>query len=499
MDNLRLMPPADRSSPVAAKLFAWAEQQQIFFSHFEARFPTHLLAEAVEEQQAWPDWQQGYLAESKFQHFRLDQAVASFHPAHDTKWTAHEILHRLVGFFYRPGASRWEYLQAARLSESVPVAQYYFLEPAMQWHPHEDGELKIDPYHLSSATEFLTREWQAAAACIDGDYYEELDFYGIRLGSDAILYMQHNEQRLNGIWQPALAKSFYLPSLGCCADISSLQQRAEAIFLALRDYREIDVQLSAVSGIDRVKLDLAQRLITLAQNLADGQQRDLLLSLCFDELVKVEDEAGLGEWMQKYILWEESHSLLPAHKFFAVGYRLPLGFGFDFESILSGLRSEFPECLQMCSISEENLQSFVDSSYFWRRERLGQRFLAFLQAEGGLDLALDLFETEAFLTWTIGIESRDLLWQSEMLDLKFAWHPQTQIRQISRQQLLSLNFQPPTAETSFVYLKRQLQKEELQWIVLSVQEFDLVEQEMLERPTQLSELLADLIQYYFVI
>ncbi|HJL05013.1 MAG TPA: hypothetical protein RMH85_17845 [Polyangiaceae bacterium LLY-WYZ-15_(1-7)] len=70
-------------------------------------------------------WDAGKLHVGKYQSFQADAPFATFDPAHVAKWGPHELMHRAAGFFWRPGATRWELYLGARLNELLPVALWY--------------------------------------------------------------------------------------------------------------------------------------------------------------------------------------------------------------------------------------------------------------------------------------------------------------------------------------------------------------------------------------
>ncbi len=49
-------------------------------------------------------WEAGVLVTHKYDAFRQDDPLVTYHPEHVAKWAPHEHLHRAVGFFDRPGA-----------------------------------------------------------------------------------------------------------------------------------------------------------------------------------------------------------------------------------------------------------------------------------------------------------------------------------------------------------------------------------------------------------
>ena len=70
-------------------------------------------------------WDAGVWQMGKYRGFFPDAPFGTFNPNHVAKWGPHELMHRAMGFFARPGASRWEHYLGARLNELVPVALWY--------------------------------------------------------------------------------------------------------------------------------------------------------------------------------------------------------------------------------------------------------------------------------------------------------------------------------------------------------------------------------------
>lgn len=119
-----------RRSPAAALVGRLAAASSLLLSHFEHRVHLPLpLSWTASGQEAPPAaWQRGQLPEGKYEHFRHDNAVGSFHPGHRAKWTAHELCHRLVGFAWHAGATTLFHALSARLAEVLPVALWYFFD-----------------------------------------------------------------------------------------------------------------------------------------------------------------------------------------------------------------------------------------------------------------------------------------------------------------------------------------------------------------------------------
>lgn len=70
-------------------------------------------------------WVDGVVQEGKYTSFLQDGPFITLNPNHQSRWTAHEFVHRIQGFFFRPDMSRWELYLGARLNEALPVALWY--------------------------------------------------------------------------------------------------------------------------------------------------------------------------------------------------------------------------------------------------------------------------------------------------------------------------------------------------------------------------------------
>ena len=121
-------------SPAAQRIGILAAQSGLLLSHFETRLDLEWPEEW--EPHNRPDlgqpqrWKGGVLPETKYRSFSHDRIIGSFHPSHRAKWTAHELCHGLVGFAWSPNFNRFHHALAARVSEVLPVALYYFFDEA---------------------------------------------------------------------------------------------------------------------------------------------------------------------------------------------------------------------------------------------------------------------------------------------------------------------------------------------------------------------------------
>ena len=104
-----------------------ASRGQAFFHHDLRGYlpmPPELEPE-VEVGGTVPQWIEGVRQEPKYFSFFLESPLSPFNPNTRAKWRAHELLHGLVGFFWRPELTRFEAYLGARLCELLPVVHWY--------------------------------------------------------------------------------------------------------------------------------------------------------------------------------------------------------------------------------------------------------------------------------------------------------------------------------------------------------------------------------------
>ncbi|UJR84853.1 hypothetical protein [Sandaracinus amylolyticus] len=124
------------ASPFATRMVALAAMRGAGTVHGDLRrvmtWPRALAGEEGTRDPVHGQWDRGVLRLGKYQQFLQDEPLATFHPDHVSKWGPHELMHRAVGFFHRPGCSRWELYLGARLNELLPVVTWYGPEQAMR-------------------------------------------------------------------------------------------------------------------------------------------------------------------------------------------------------------------------------------------------------------------------------------------------------------------------------------------------------------------------------
>ena len=163
-------------------------------------------------------WSRGQRIEPKYAHFRYDSPLGSFHPSHRAKWTAHELCHGLVGFAWRPDKSRFFHHAAARLSEVLPVALWYFFDevdvqrcpihehegllfgehcPACEKAAHQPPRLKQDIDLIAAGKAFVQKEIDAVFQSVTSGHLVENRYATLNLARDGAAWANAHFGRLS--------------------------------------------------------------------------------------------------------------------------------------------------------------------------------------------------------------------------------------------------------------------------------------------------------------
>lgn len=231
-------------TPAAARIAQLATDAGLFHFHFERRahlpLPEAWIGPGAAGLADPPQWSDGVLPEAKYQSFRHDLAIASYHPHHRAKWAVHELCHGLVGFAWRRDATPFFHATAGRLAELLPVALWYFFDEAfLRRCPDHQGAgslfrtlcprceavaspLPDDPHgvgFLRDGLTFVDREltaiarsrrlgrpiphlWATIDLCSDGVAYARA--HGARLASDDMAAWADRLLVAGGGWSPDL-------------------------------------------------------------------------------------------------------------------------------------------------------------------------------------------------------------------------------------------------------------------------------------------------------
>jgi len=351
-----------------------------------------------------PTWDRGALAESKYLSFRHDHMVGSLHAGHRGKWSAHELVHRAVGFAWRAEGSVLFHALAARLAEALPVALWYFFDeadaPRCARHARigalgpgycpacEDaaqGGARADapdaePW-LAAGRRFLDAELDAALASLADGHPRHTPWGAIDLMSDGLAYASAHLERLRSPELQSFVARFFAPERGPGGHHDSLEalaERVRSVARALTGEAPVGAVTPWVGGRLRwIGQDLGWRLLQVGAE-TDGE--------CFAELDRLVDrladpaldEAALGEVIVAYQALFDDYDLPAAEDLFAVGYPLPHGLGRSTRQLRAGLETATPMALRaLGDLAEATVVAFT-ARHAPTRRPLGERFAAFL-------------------------------------------------------------------------------------------------------------------------
>jgi hypothetical protein len=373
-------------------------------------------------------WRDGVLPETKFSHFRQDGLAGSFNPNHHARWTAHEYLHRVVGFAWAPGWTPLEHATAARLAETLPVALWYFLEEAtLRRCPAHEGptaawtldcprcaeaalEGPLDAprqQHVDLARDFVRREIEAARATLRTGNVVPHRWATLDLASDGLAYVGAHGPRLASAAAARIVPAFLRDGQGWHARHEGLIARIEAV---LDDLCGGAPAAPVAPDAARWRaVDVAWRLAQVAEDCDEYTAASLWAAI--DALGATHDVAAAAD---AYAALHEEVELPEPEDVFAVGYDLlapgdpararhPL-LGRAPRQLAEGVRSACPRALAALARTlgkaglDIHLRAFAASDAL-RRVPLGHRFAAHLATLAATDPSLaeaaDLARVEA--------------------------------------------------------------------------------------------------------
>ena len=368
----------------------------LFLSHFEYRkqgvLPEHWQPFNRPDLGTSPTWKAGILPESKYQGFRTDLRIGSFHPGHQAKWTTHELCHGLVGFAWNKDASPFFHATAARLAELLPVALFYFFDEAFlqKCNRHENISL-FGTYceecdlmatkafkqhddtandHFKQGMEFIKRELYAVHKSIKSGVPIESPFGNLNLASDGIAYASMQERRLSSKEFEFFTSHFFPDNSGLHLTLESIENR----ILELADDFTLQSETTPLNGSKAqwISQDLAWRLLEIKSE-TDGE--------CSMELEKMIlalrsfTENAIESTISAYELLAEDYYIPSPEEVFAVGYHLPKDYGYSIKQIRNGLHTVCPNALS--EITDKELYTWVQNDKPSRRP-IGKRFFHWL-------------------------------------------------------------------------------------------------------------------------
>lgn len=351
-------------STAAQRVAVAAQSSRLFLTHFESRF--HL-----EQPEEWvpadrPDlagsayWARGQRIEPKYAHFRYDAPLGSFHPSHRSKWTTHELCHGLVGFAWRPEQSRFYHHAAARLSEVVPVALWYFFDEVdvHRCPLHRDegllfGELCADCERVShiaahstpnpalseAGVEFVRQEVDAVFRSIESGHMIEHRHLTLNLAKDGAAWASAHYGRLNDPLYSWFRERFLGPQQGYFSSLEDLRDRVLTVTEHLAyggSLKPWDAERSTW-----IAHDLADRMLTICAQ-CEGEAKEALKEL-INHLADHSSESGIEHAISGYQDLFEDFYIPEPEACFGVGYQLPGGYGHHHETLKEGLETACPQ------------------------------------------------------------------------------------------------------------------------------------------------------------
>lgn len=409
-------------SPAALSVATLSHECGLFFAHFEHRvrlpLPPAWLGGTPD---APSEFVGGVLGEPKYQAFRHDLLIASFHPGHRAKWTAHELCHALVGFAFRPGAPLFFHALAAWLAELLPVALWYFFDeagvkrcthhqyggPIFQAHCEAcdtaalTGARRLGPRdreHLVEGRKFVDRELAAVARSRrlgrpQGTVYATID-----LASDGVAYAGAHAARLRAPEMERFVAQFFGPDQGLHTTLEALEARVDEVRSAILDGKK--ARPWRATRWDYVAQDVGYRLLTLTAHAPHVKE---LVDPLIDHLATARTRAGVTRCIAQYeALYADSRgrtraSLFPPDVLFAVGYPLPRGYGIGYAQLAQGIESACPNTWAALGRRKGEVVRAFAAHDRPVRMPLGRRFAAWLKKHESSPIA-ELAEVEAAIT-----------------------------------------------------------------------------------------------------
>ena len=395
-------------SPAAQVVGQLATASGLFLTHFEHRH--HLPPPPLWIPEDRPDlsgevaWKNGVLKEHKYLHFRYDQPLGSFHPSHRAKWTAHELCHGLVGFTWRSDMTPLAHSLAARLSEVLPVALWYFFD---------EVQLRRCPLHYLQGALFQDHCTYCEQMAQQGPRLperedEEMTKAGIRfvkdelamiakskrfgrplpnryatldLNSDAMAYVAQNLKRMEDPTFRLFTELFHGHHTGMWSDLDELEGRVWGVTEALSG--GLPANPLPAGRAHWIAQDLGWRLLTISAQCEDKEAIDRLESLAENLARQPENLQPVFKGYQELY---DTFFIPEPEMIFGVGYPLidedtGVVWGSDLTQLYHGVDSACPSLSK--ALGAEGLSEQISAFAVWDLERpqrmgVGKRFAQFL-------------------------------------------------------------------------------------------------------------------------
>lgn len=389
--------PRDELTPTAISLriAAAAAAEGRAFVHHELRHPLPVAPELLPEIDVGDldvGWTAGVLQAPKYFSAFLDAPLPTYDPNHRTKWRAHELLHRLARFVWRPDIARFEAYLGSRLSELLPVVHWYGLDEigrgkcaahrgvVLHRDTCEACEAEARPYwevapdrasalvHAEHALEHLATELDACSAERTTGQRHATPRPGLDASEDAIGYLRGHWNRITAWSFGAWVELFLRPGVDYFESTADMLAHVRGLLpRVLCEPIAIDPAAAARARTRRFTQDVGYRILRVIETLDDDAEAELRPVL--EALAEHDDpEPALHELDERL--------------------RLALAGGWTWrpapepsiDLVMDGLRSGLPRSLEARDDAwlRAQVKRFVASPAFAGRGELFVRFAAFV-------------------------------------------------------------------------------------------------------------------------
>lgn len=444
-------------TPLTARATVMAAGEGRAFYHHELRrrlaMPPSLEPEiSVWEAGTLPVWSDGVLAEPKYFSFFQDAPLPAFNPNHRRKWRAHELLHGVSRWFWRPDMTRFEFYISARLNELLPVIHWYHLDeifrPRCPEHhdqvlhrhhclacqraarPYWEVESHGDPRRIDAACQIVenawdhfSEEWEATGREIAQGQRQRTPRPRLDASSDAVGYLRAHWNRVTAWSFGHWVELFLVDGVDYYSSLAKLRQNIGRQTQALvAGDTAVDTTTYRARRARAQLQDLGYRVLLALEHLdpesTNGRTAEASLMPALEDCAELAHKLLATPTDEVADLTE--HALAEFARtcqvFSTVAPRFPeplgdsfLGFGYRFldarvfadaalGQLFSGLEDALPQTMDEFSEPITWLRAFCDSEYFDRPGRLARRFADFM-AHTDRDVSgrlLDICRFEAF-------------------------------------------------------------------------------------------------------
>ncbi len=431
-------------NPFSAQISAMACAQGRVFYHHERRGYIPMTSEQLPEipvgelDQGMPVWSEGVRRSPKYFSFGLDTVFPPYHPNHRRQWRAHELLHTLCSFFWRPRITRFESYLSARLSELVPVVHWYNLDEIFRprcarhlgrlvlrehcevcesgypnyWDIEPDDRLvEAARVHAHGALEHFRTEIEACLLELESGKIHPRPRPGLDSSSDALGYMKGHWNRITAWSFGAYVEHFLIPGRDYFTTVEEHLHHVDSVFRAvIRGGVTLESSAVSASRLRRRLQDLGKRAFLC---LEWSQDQDLesavmpVIESCADLCREL-----INEEVSEELVVQHEEELLACFAVFedrfppAVIQALPEK-GLPWSSngarhLVDGLLSGLPDSLSMDKSWVSTVDDFSQSSEFMERGELIGRYSKWLKRTSSPSAEFALVES-----WLLSRPQRD--------------------------------------------------------------------------------------------